>query len=81
MEYTKNRKGVMEDFNDILETLDGEEKRESWMEDWVCESCEFGPMSEDLKKCDRCGEKRDPKYQEDEYDEDGLLKEKYEETY
>ena len=81
MEHTKNGKDVvMEDFDDILETLEGEEKNE-WDGEWVCQSCEFGPMPEEMKKCDRCGERKDVHYNEDEYDEDGLLKEKYEEIY
>ena len=33
-----------EDFDDILETLDDEEHREDWEDEWVCPSCEYGPM-------------------------------------
>ena len=48
-----------EDFDDILETLDDEEHREDWEDEWVCPSCEYGPMHGDLEKCDRCGCKKD----------------------
>ncbi len=81
MEYTKKGDGIMtDDFNDILETLEGEEKNE-WDGEWICQTCEFGPMPEEMKKCDRCGERKGIQYDEDEYDDDGLLKEKYEEIY
>ena len=38
-------------------------------------------MKESMTKCDRCGENKDTKYAEDEYDADGYLIEKPEEIY
>ena len=68
----------MDDWDILLDT--GEEKNE-WDEEWFCQACEFGPMKESMTICDRCGENKDTKYAEDEYDADGYLIEKPEEIY
>ena len=59
----------MDDWDNILGGLETEEH--DYDGEWYCQSCEFGPMTEAMKKCDRCGEKKDTKYAEDEYDADG----------
>ena len=59
----------MDDWDNILGGLETE--KDEYDGEWYCQSCEFGPMTEAMKKCDRCGEKKDTKYAEDEYDADG----------
>ena len=44
---------------------------EDWEDEWVCPSCEYGPMHGDLEKCDRCGCKKDQKFNEYGLDDDG----------
>ena len=61
--------------------LDEENRKEEWDMEWICQACEGGPWPEEMKKCDRCGENKDIKYSEDEYDADGFLIEKPEEIY
>ena len=61
---------------DIL--LEDEDKKEDWENEWVCPSCEFGPMHGDKVKCERCGCRKDKKFRDDgvEFDEDGWGEEK-----
>ena len=69
----------MDEWEDIIGGIETE--KDEYDSEWYCQACEFGPMVEAMKKCDRCGENKDARYSEDEYDEDGLLKEKSEEIY
>ena len=70
----------MDEWNDLVSGAETEEKN-AWDGEWVCQACEGGPWPEEMKKCDRCGERKDIKYLEDEYDADGFLIEKPEEIY
>ena len=70
----------MDEWDDLMNGAEAEEKN-AWDDEWFCQSCEFGPMTEAMKKCDRCGEKKDIKYLEDEYDADGYPIESPEEIY
>ena len=70
----------MDEWNDLVKGAETEEKNE-WDGEWICQACEGGPWLEEMKKCDRCGERKDIKYIEDEYDADGFLIEKPEEIY
>ena len=70
----------MDEWNDLVEGAETEEKN-AWDGEWVCQACEGGPWPEEMKKCDRCGERKDIKYLEDEYAADGFLIEKPEEIY
>ena len=66
-----------DDFEDILDTLEDEDRREEWEDEWVCQQCEYGPMHGDLDKCDRCGCKKDKKFKEyDDFEDDGWGEEK-----
>ena len=69
----------MDEWEDFI-NLDNE-KKEVWETEWVCQACEGGPWPEEMKKCDRCGERKDVKYYEDEYDADGYLIETNQEIY
>ena len=69
----------MDDWDNILGGLETEEH--DYDGEWFCQACEHGPMKESMTKCDRCGERKDIKYAEDEYDADGYLIEKQEEIY
>jgi hypothetical protein len=61
---------MVDDWDILLE--DDEGKKEAWEHEWVCQSCEFGPMHGDLDKCDRCGCKKDKKFRDNiEYEDDG----------
>ena len=70
----------MNEWDDLVSGAEEEEKN-AWDGEWVCQACEAGPWQEEMKKCDRCGERKDIKYLEDEYDADGFLIEKPEEIY
>ena len=70
----------MDDWDDLIRGEEAEEKN-AWDGEWICQACEGGPWLEEMKKCDRCGEGKDIKYLEDEYDADGFLIEKPEEIY
>jgi hypothetical protein len=70
----------MDEWNDLVKGAETEEKN-AWDGEWICQACEAGPWSEEMKKCDRCGERKDVQYLEDEYDADGYLLEKPEEIY
>ena len=69
----------MDDWEDIIGGIETE--KDEYDGEWFCQACEFGPMKESMTKCDRCGERKDIKYAEDEYDADGYLIEKQEEIY
>ena len=69
-----------DDWDDLITGEEAEEKN-AWDGEWICQACEGGPWLEEMKKCDRCGERKDIKYIEDEYDADGFLIEKPEEIY
>lgn len=70
----------MDDWDDLIRGEEAEEKN-AWDGEWICQGCEGGPWPEEMKKCDRCGERKDVQYSEDEYDADGYLKEKVDEIY
>ena len=70
----------MDEWDDLISGAEAEEKN-SWDGEWICQACEAGPWPEEMKKCDRCGEKKDTKYYEDEYDVDGYPIDKPEEIY
>tara|TARA_B100001142_G_scaffold318096_1_gene359818 strand:+ start:1557 stop:1796 length:240 start_codon:yes stop_codon:yes gene_type:complete len=59
------------DFDDMLETLEDEEQRQPWEDEWMCPSCEHGPMDADSTKCGRCGCKKDQKFKLFGDDDDG----------
>ena len=61
----------MPDDLDILNTLLEDDHREEWEDEWVSPSCEYGPMSGDLNKCDRCGCKKNAKFRDDGLQADG----------
>ena len=70
----------MDDWDNLISGAEAEEKN-AWDGEWICQTCEGGPWTEEMKKCDRCGEKKDIKYFEDEYDADGYPIDKPEEIY
>jgi len=70
---------MMDDWDDIIGGIETE--KDEYDGEWFCQACEFGPMKESMTKCDRCGERKDTRYAEDEYDADGYLIEKPEEIY
>lgn len=51
----------MDRLNDILSSIDLEEQKnevkEEYVDDWYCNDCEHGPMTESDDKCTRCGAK------------------------
>ena len=69
-----------DDWDDLIRGAEAEEKND-WDGERICQACEGGPWPEEMKKCDRCGENKDIKYSEDDYDADGFLIEKPEEIY
>jgi len=69
-----------DDWDNLIRGAEAEEKN-AWDGEWICQACEGGPWPEEMKKCDRCGERKDVQYLEDEYDADGYLIEKPEEIY
>ena len=70
----------MEEWDNLISGAEAEEKNE-WDGEWFCESCEFGPMPETAKKCDRCSENQNAKWPTEDIDEDGYPKEEVEEIY
>jgi uncharacterized paraquat-inducible protein A len=64
---------MMDDWDNLINEP---EEKNDWDGEWICQACEAGPWPEEMKKCDRCGEKKDNA--EDEYDADGYPIEKNE---
>ena len=47
----------MDDLDNILSNIDLEEEKlevEEEQDDWYCDDCEHGPMTEKENKCSRC---------------------------
>jgi|TARA_A100001388_G_scaffold145813_1_gene108192 rubrerythrin len=66
----------------LYEGLLDDEVNEDYADDWYCQNCEHGPLSEDDDRCPRCGTKWNEHFPEEaECDEDGYPIEKYEEVY
>ena len=61
----------MPDDLDILNTILEDDHREEWEDEWMCPSCEYGPMASEANKCERCGCKKDQKFNEHGLDDDG----------
>ena len=49
----------MDDLDNILSTIDLEEEKleveDEFVDDWYCQDCEHGPMTEKDTNCSRCG--------------------------
>jgi rubrerythrin len=60
----------MDRLNDILSSIDLEEQKnevkEEYVDDWYCNDCEHGPMTESDNKCTRCGAKNSQYHGEEE---------------
>ena len=60
----------MDRLDEILSNIDLEEQKtevkEEYVDDWYCQDCEHGPMTESDDKCTRCGAKNSQYHGEDE---------------
>ena len=56
----------MDDLDKILSDVALDEEKQS--EDWWCQDCEHGPMTEKENKCSRCGAKSGKAYNDEEMD-------------
>ena len=56
----------MDDLDKILSDVALDEEKQS--EDWWCQDCEHGPMTEKENKCSRCGAKSGKSYNDEEMD-------------
>lgn len=56
----------MDRLDEILSNIDLEEEKteikEEYVDDWYCQDCEHGPMSEGDTHCSRCGTKNGEAY-------------------
>ena len=52
---------MMDELDNILSNIDLEEEKnevkEEYVDDWYCQDCEHGPMTEKDDECTRCGAK------------------------
>jgi len=59
----------MDRLNEILSNIDLEEEKdeikEEYVDDWYCQDCEHGPMTEGDTHCSRCGCKNGEAYAEE----------------
>jgi len=56
----------MDRLDEILSSIDLEEEKteikEEYVDDWYCQDCEHGPMTEHDTHCSRCGTKNGEAY-------------------
>jgi hypothetical protein len=56
----------MDRLDEILSSIDLEEEKteikEEYVDDWYCQDCEHGPMTEGDTHCSRCGTKNGEAY-------------------
>ena len=55
----------MDEWDKILNDVALEETKDEYADEWFCESCEMGPMTEKEDKCTRCGAKSGKVYNDD----------------
>jgi hypothetical protein len=59
----------MDRLDEILSNIDLEEEKteikEEYVDDWYCQDCEHGPMTESDTNCTRCGCKNGEAYAEE----------------
>ena len=72
---------IEREWDKLINTLEMDPGSDDYADDWWCQECEYGPMIEADNKCKRCGHPWNGKHTDEEYDEDGELKEKYEEIF
>ena len=60
----------MDRLDEILSSIDLEEEKtqvkEEYVDDWYCQDCEHGPMTESESHCTRCGTKNGETYPNEE---------------
>ena len=60
----------MDRLDEILSSIDLEEEKteikEEYVDDWYCQDCEHGPMTESDSHCTRCGVKNGNAHPEEE---------------
>ena len=72
----------MDDLDKILSDVALEEEKQQ-VEEWWCEDCEHGPMTEKEDKCSRCGARNGKVYHDEELTgwEDEDIESEVEEIY